>query len=387
LPGSKIGILGSGQLGRMLAMAARHMGYKVHVYSPDRDTPCSPVVDREFVGGYEDLDQIREFARSVDLITFEFENVPHETAMVCAEHAVVRPDGRVLHIAQNRSREKNFLAENGIPTAPFFLVDSDDSVKAAGEKVGFPGILKTASFGYDGKGQVKVNSQDMLGKAFEELKRQTCVYEGFVSFDKELSVVAARNGRGEFAAFPVFENTHADHILDVTVCPAEISPEISQAAVATAKKIVDALEVVGLLTVEYFLSRNGSLVVNELAPRTHNSGHLTLNAAVTSQFEQQVRAITGLCLGSAELLKPAAMANILGHWWENGEPDWNGALRDKRVKLHLYGKAEPRKGRKMGHLTVCGETVAAAGEAVVRARQLLGGETKMSGKLASGRFI
>ncbi len=371
LPGATLGVLGSGQLGRMFTIAARRLGYRVHVYSPDTDTPAGQVGDAEYVAAYENLDRVRDFARGVSVVTFEFENVPSPTSRAAAELAPVRPDGEVLHLTQQRLREKNFLQSHGFPVTPFRQINALADLEAAARDLGLPAVLKTASFGYDGKGQQKLKSAAELPEAFARLNGAEGIYEAFVDFEKEISVVAARTVDGEFAAFPVFENAHANHILDVTFAPAAIPDELSREAVKLAQGILEALNVVGLVTVELFVTRDGRLLVNELAPRTHNSGHLTIDACVTCQFEQQLRAVCGLPLGSTELRRPAAMANLLGDIWlaAGGQPDWSAALRDPLVKLHLYGKAEPRAGRKMGHLTATGATVE---EAVARVRAARG---------------
>ena len=371
LPGATLGVLGSGQLGRMLALAARELGYRVVVFSPESDSPAGQVADVEFACDYGDLDKIREFARLVRVVTFEFENVPSATTRAAAEIVPVRPDGQVLHLTQHRLREKTFLQEHGFPVTPFRRIGSLADLEAAARELGLPAVLKTASFGYDGKGQVKLHDAAQLPAAWAALHGAEGIYEAFVDFSKELSVVAARTAGGEFAAFPVFENTHANHILDVTFAPAAIAPDLARQACELAAGILEQLDVVGLLTVEMFLTRAGKLLVNELAPRTHNSGHLTIDACVTSQFEQQLRAVCGLPLGSTELREPAAMANLLGDVWRGGEPDWAAALSDPRVKLHLYGKAQPRPGRKMGHLTATGATTDEAVRRVRAARERL----------------
>jgi len=378
LPGAALGVLGSGQLGRMFALAGRNLGYRVHVYSPDSDTPAGQVGDVEVAASYEDLDRVREFARAVEVVTFEFENVPSATSRACAEIVPVRPDGEVLHVTQHRLREKTFLQSNGFPVTPFRRITSLAALQDAARELGLPAVLKTASFGYDGKGQQMLRAAEELPSAFATLQGAEGIFEAFVNFTKEISVIAARTGEGQCAAFPVFENTHANHILDVTSAPAVLTPVQAQQAGDLARGILEALKVVGLLTVEMFLTREGRLLVNELAPRTHNSGHLTIDACVTSQFEQQLRAVCGLPLGSAELRRPAAMANLLGDVWirAGGTPDWAAALCDPDIKLHLYGKAEPRSGRKMGHLTAMAETVEEAVRKVRAARSRLEGWTK-----------
>ena len=373
LPGSTIGVLGSGQLGRMFALAARELGYRILIYSPDNDTPAGQIGDQEFAYAYEDLDRIREFARQVQVVTFEFENVPAASTAAAAEFVPVRPDGRVLHVTQNRLREKTFLDGNGFPVTPFRRIKTRADLNEAVAGLGLPAVLKTADFGYDGKGQIKLTAADQLDAAWNGLRGAEGIYEAWVSFAQEISVVGARTLRGEFAAFPVFSNTHVDHILDVTIAPAPLETRLEKQAVDLASGILAKLDVVGLLTVEMFVTTNGQLLVNELAPRTHNSGHLTIDACVTSQFEQQVRAVCGLPLGSTALRQPAAaMANLLGHLWAKGEPNWVAALEDPQVKLHLYGKAQARIGRKMGHLTITGTTTQDCVERVLRARERLG---------------
>ena len=370
-PGATLGVLGGGQLGRMFAIAARRLGYRIHIFCPEADSPAAPVADRTFVAPYEDLDQVRAFARTVDVVTFEFENVPSATSDACSEVVPVRPAGRVLHITQQRLREKGFLRDHGFPVTPFRAIHSLEDLVSATRELGLPGVLKTASFGYDGKGQRTLRSATELSEAFTGLGGTEGIYEAFVDFAQEVSVVGARTVEGQFAAFPVFENVHAHHILDVTVSPARITPELEAAARELSRGILEALDVVGLLTVELFVTRDGRLIVNELAPRTHNSGHLTLDACVTCQFEQQVRAVCGLPLGSTELKQPAAMANLLGDVWNGGPPRWDQALSNPRLKLHLYGKASPRPGRKMGHITATADSPEAAIEAVRQARSSL----------------
>ncbi|HVG06289.1 MAG TPA: 5-(carboxyamino)imidazole ribonucleotide synthase [Thermoanaerobaculia bacterium] len=371
LPGATVGVLGSGQLGRMFAIAARRMGYRVHTFSPEYDTPTGQVADREIRAAYDDLDAVREFARGVSVVTFEFENVPAATAEAAAEHAEVRPGGTVLHTTQNRLREKGFLTGSGFPVAPFAAVRSAEELRRALEEIGCPAVLKTADWGYDGKGQVKIGGVAEADSAWESLKTGEAILEDFVDFEREVSVVAARGTDGSFAHFGVLANDHRNHILDITVAPAPVPPEVEREAVEIARGILEGLGVVGVLCVEMFLTREGRLLVNELAPRPHNSGHLTFDACVTSQFEQQLRAICGLPLGSTELLRPAAMANLLGDLWSGGEPDWAAACRFPEVKLHLYGKAVARPGRKMGHLTALAPTPEEARALVIAARAAL----------------
>ncbi len=371
LPGSTLGILGSGQLGRMLALEARAMGYRVGTLSPDVDSPTGQVADTAVISSYDDLDAVARFARSVDVVTFEFENVSSAAAETAAQFAPVRPAGKVLHIAQNRSREKRFLLDEGFPVTPFAQVTNLAELEAGLKVVGCPAVLKTAGLGYDGKGQVRISSPEEAPAAWERLGSSVGVLEAFVRFEKEISVVAARGLDGSFAHYGVFENRHRNHVLDLTLAPGEVKSSVAVQAVQIVSGILAALEVVGVLCVELFVEEGGGLLVNELAPRPHNSGHLTVNASTTSQFEQQLRAVCGLPLGSTQQLRPAAMANLLGDLWEEGEPDWAAAAAVPGVSLHLYGKARARPGRKMGHLTALAETLPEAEARVLEARAAL----------------
>ena len=373
LPGAVVGVLGSGQLGRMLALAAGRLGYRVHTYSPESDSPTGHVADAEIVGSYDDVEALRRFADGVDVVTFEFENVPSASAAAIAERALVRPDGSVLHTTQHRGREKGFLSRAGLPVAPYALVDSLDDLRAALARLGLPAILKTASFGYDGKGQARIDRAEDAVAAWDRLGRQPAVLEAFVDFERELSVVAARGVDGRIAHYGVIENTHARHILDVSVAPARVPPHVERDALGIARAALEALDVVGVLCVELFLTRDGRVLVNELAPRTHNSGHLTIDACATSQFEQQLRAVCGLPLGATDLVRPAAMANLLGDLWQDGEPRWADALARPGIRLHLYGKRDAKPGRKMGHLTALADTPEDAAALVREARTALTG--------------
>ncbi len=371
LPNSTIGVFGSGQLGRMFAIEARKMGYRVATFSPKSDTPTGQVADYEISADYGDLDEVEKFARSVDVVTFEFENVPSKTIETAARFVEVHPKGEVLHTTQNRLREKTFLARNGFPVVNFrFVKTLADLEKAVGE-IGVPCVLKTAGFGYDGKGQTKINSLDEIEQAFANLNNREAVLEAFVEFEKEVSVVCARDKRGNFADYGVIENEHENHILDVSFAPAIVSEKVFKEAIEIARNVAETFDYVGTLCVEFFLTKDEKLIINELAPRPHNSGHLTFDACVTSQFEQQLRAVCGLPLGSTEFYRPAAMANLLGDLWQNGEPNWINALKFPNVKLHLYGKGETRIGRKMGHLTAVGETAADAVKTVRKARTII----------------
>ena len=370
-PGAALGVLGSGQLGRMFAIAARRMGYRVHTFSPAEDSPTGQVADVEVIAPYEDLDALRTFARGVEVVTFEFENVPIEALDAIEALVPVRPSGAALHIAQQRAREKTFLADRGIPTAPFARAANLDELWDAVARVGTPAVIKTAAFGYDGKGQHKVTTPADIEHIWTAIGHQEAVVEKFIDLQAEISVVAARGVTGEIAEYQAFENRHHNHILDLTTTPAAVAPAILAQASEVVRDILHALQYVGVLCVEFFVSTDGALLVNELAPRPHNSGHLTIDASLTSQFEQQVRAITGLPLGSPEIPRPAAMANLLGDLWGDGEPNWAAACRLTDVKLHLYGKAVARPGRKMGHLTASARTVHEAQDRVLAARDAL----------------
>lgn len=370
-PGATIGVLGSGQLGRMFAIAARRMGYRVHTYSPDDDTPTGQVADREWQASYDDLDNVREFARGVAVVTFEFENIPSATVLAATEFAPVRPSGEVLYVTQHRLREKRFLCKHGFPVVPFEAVRSLEDLSTAIGKIGLPAVLKTAGWGYDGKGQSKLTKADDAAAAWQRLSTNEAVLEAFVDFDCEVSVIAARGLDGKMADFGVIHNAHVNHILDVSVAPADVPPEVEREAVRIAYGVLEALGVVGVLCVEFFVARDGRLMINELAPRPHNSGHLTFDGCVTSQFEQQLRAICGLPLGATSLLRPVAMANLLGDLWQAGIPQWSAACAFPSVKLHLYGKEQSRPGRKMGHLTAMADSPMDARRTVVAARNAL----------------
>jgi len=372
LPGSTIGVLGGGQLGRMFAMAARRLGYRVHTLAPDHDTPTGQIADVEINASYDDMDAVRAFAQAVDVVTFEFENVSAQAVAEAERYAIVRPNGRSLAVAQHRLKEKSFLVEQGLPVAPFAPVRHEGDLAAAAGIAGCPSILKTATSGYDGKGQIKIEKSADLAAAWDALGRREAVLEAFVDLEREISVIGARGAGGEWSHFGPIENAHARHILDVSVTPASVSDAAAAMAVEVVRRIMEALDFVGILCVEFFIARDGRLLINELAPRPHNSGHLTFDACRTSQFEQQLRAVCGLPLGSPDMLQPAAaMANLLGDLWEGGEPNWAAALALPDVKLHLYGKSSPRPGRKMGHVTVLAGSPEEARTRVLQARRAL----------------
>ena len=371
LPGGIVGVIGGGQLGRMLAIAARRMGFRVHTFEPQPDSPAGQLCDVEVNASYENTERLEAFAHAVDVVTFEFENIPIFAIDRIAAIKPVRPSGNVLHICQNREREKTFLRSNGIPCAPFEVVDSATSLASAIAKIGTPSVLKTADFGYDGKGQRKLTGGEDAQEVWQQFGAPRGVLEKWIPFQAELSVVCARGFDGEVVPFPVSENQHTHHILDMSIVPARFPEPVLDAARKLAARITTALDVVGLLAVELFLTPSGELLVNELAPRPHNSGHFTFDACVTSQFEQQLRAVCGLPLGSSDLLRPVVMWNLLGDLWADGEPDWASLLRDPRAKLHLYGKSDPRPGRKMGHVCVMADSVDEALDAIAEIKRRL----------------
>ncbi len=386
-PGSTIGVLGSGQLGRMLAMEARRMGYRLHTFSPERNSPTGQIADREVSAAYDDREALRAFTQELDALTFEFENVPSLAAEIAeAEGVLVRPAGPILHAAQNRLREKTLLTQAGLPVTPYRAVSSLAELEKATREIGFPAILKTAAFGYDGKGQTRLDSDAQAEAAWQALGGQACVLEAQVNFEREVSLVAARGAHGDFSAYSLVENRHVNHILDVTIAPVEVEPVVAGEAETLARQLCEYLGLVGVLCIEFFLlpepqvdrvaaasesQSRGRLLINEIAPRPHNSGHWTIEGAVTSQFEQQLRTVCGLAPGSTEQLRPAAILNLLGDLWHDGEPDWQSLLAYANVKLHLYGKLEPRPGRKMGHLTVTAATTEEALETGLAARAAL----------------
>ncbi|OUW16638.1 MAG: 5-(carboxyamino)imidazole ribonucleotide synthase [Opitutales bacterium TMED158] len=356
-PGKTIGILGGGQLGRMTGQAARELGYGFVVFEPGGQCPAGQVADREINADYADEDALARFADSVDVVTYEFENVNVSALDSLKERVPVYPNPNVLRICQNREREKTFLRESGFPHAPFAVIESASDLENALRTIGKPSVLKTADFGYDGKGQLKIDAQSTESAAdiWSRFDGDRAVLEGWMEFDLEISVIVAISSSGEVSAFPVAENIHTNHILDFSIVPARMSEAIAEEAVKLATAIAQKLDVIGLIGVELFVLKDGSLAVNEMAPRPHNSGHYTMDACHTSQFEQFVRAVCGLPLGSPQLDRSVAMVNILGDAWQGKEPDF-AALLQQGAKLHLYGKAEPRVGRKMGHFNVLGES-------------------------------
>jgi 5-(carboxyamino)imidazole ribonucleotide synthase len=346
-----IGILGGGQLGRMTALAAASLGYRCHIFCPDADAPAVQVTALHTQAAYEDEAALAGFAEAVDLITFEFENIPLSAAEVLAERVTMRPGPEILKICQNRLREKDFCRSVKVPTARYAEVGGPDSLARVVRDIGLPCVLKTAELGYDGKGQAMISAESDLEAAWRTMAgarpEALGIVETFVDFTVEISVIVARSADGSCRSYPVVENQHREHILDQTIVPARIAEPLAQRAEAIARHLAEEIQLVGLLAIEMFVTAENEVLVNELAPRPHNSGHWTLDACITSQFEQFVRAIAGLPLGSTERLRDAVMKNLLGEDVEG----WREILSEPAAKLHLYGKAEVRPGRKMGHVT------------------------------------
>jgi 5-(carboxyamino)imidazole ribonucleotide synthase len=347
-PGATIGILGGGQLGRMSAMAAARLGYRCHVFAPDADSPGMQIAAATTVADYGDEDALRRFAGAVDVVTFEFENVPAETLAALAPLAPCRPGVDVLSVCQDRLAEKAFLGRAGVPVAPWRAVRSPEELRAAVAAVGLPAVLKTTRLGYDGRGQAVLRRAGDAEAAFDRLQPKPLVLEAFVPFRAEVSAIVARGADGALAVFDAVENRHRDHILDMSLAPARVPEEVAAAARGHAARVATALGLVGVLALEMFLLPDGALLGNEIAPRPHNSGHWTIDACVASQFEQHVRAIAGLPLADPARHHDAVMRNLVG---PAGLAAWPGIVRRGRSAAHLYGKAEARPGRKLGHAT------------------------------------
>jgi 5-(carboxyamino)imidazole ribonucleotide synthase len=374
LPPASLGVIGGGQLGRMFIQAAQRMGYRAGVLSDTEDSPAAQVAHWTVVGPLDHLRTIQAFADRAEAVTVEFENVSAPALRWLERRRPVRPGWRTVWVCQNRLREKRFLVEHQIPHAPWCPVRSEAELKSTVAAVGLPLILKTAASGYDGKGQVLVSSTTALAEAWDSLGCAPCVAEAWIEFMAEVSVVVARGADGRAGCYPIALNHHERHILDTTLMPAPVGPVVALEARRWALAAAQALGTVGVLTVEFFLTAEGRLLVNEMAPRPHNSGHLTIEAAHSSQFEQQVRALCGLPLGSTDLVMSAAMANLLGDLWEEagGEPRWDAALAlDPGISLHLYGKRTPAPGRKMGHMTALDRVPESALDRALAARRAL----------------
>ena len=376
LPPATLGMLGGGQLGRFFVIAAHELGYRVVVLDPDAQSPAGRIADQHLVAAYDDPDALNRMAESCVAVTTEFENVPADSLAYLSKFLPVRPSAEAVAISQNRSAEKGFLKQHRFPHAPYADVRSETDIAQADAGL-FPGILKVARFGYDGKGQVRVKSREEALLAFRQMKYEPCVLEQMLPLDYEVSVVLSRDETGRMKCFPVAENSHRHGILDVSIVPARTSGCMAGDAQELAEGIAQEMGYVGTLAVEFFVVR-GQLVVNEIAPRPHNSGHYSIDACITNQFEQQVRTLAGLPLGEARAHSVAVMVNLLGDLWylqdphHSHEPDWAQLLAVPNLKLHLYGKHHARPGRKMGHFTVSGSDPRLVLESALAARRLLG---------------
>ncbi|MEO5691533.1 MAG: 5-(carboxyamino)imidazole ribonucleotide synthase [Usitatibacter sp.] len=371
LPGATLGLLGGGQLGRMFTVAARTLGYRVTVLDPDPLSPAAEFATGHLNTEYTDPASLAELARTCAAVTTEFENAPADALDAIAAKTVVRPRGSSVAVAQDRRREKAFFADRGFAMGAWAIIGSADDIDRALLRVNLPALLKTARFGYDGKGQARINSRAELEKNFAAWNFVPCVLEELLALELEVSVVLARSESGKIAVFPLAENRHAGGILDVTIAPARVPDAMAREAADIAARLATALDYVGVLAVEMFVV-GGKLLVNEMAPRPHNSGHYTMDACRTSQFEQQVRVLCGLPLGDPSQHTPAVMVNLLGDAWRGTDPDWSAVLKHPGAHLHLYGKREARPGRKMGHVTICEATVERSLEVAMEIRRALG---------------
>jgi 5-(carboxyamino)imidazole ribonucleotide synthase len=372
LPGNTLGMLGGGQLGRMFVIAARTMGYEVIVLDPDANSPAGKMASFHLEAAYSDRDALDYLAQHCAAISTEFENIPADTLEYLAQFLPVHPSASALRIAQNRVLEKDFFSTLGLNTATYLAIDSKADIEAA-KSFEFPAILKTATLGYDGKGQVICESFDELCAIYEKIGGRACVLEKKINLIREVSVVLCRSESGVIDWFPVAENEHLNGILDISVAPAELSRDMTDEVTQAACRIADGLDYCGVLAVEFFISAEGQVLVNEMAPRPHNSGHYTLDACETSQFEQQVRMMCGLAAGSSRQHTPVAMWNILGDIWpQDGTPEWNEVIQQASAKLHLYGKTEARAGRKMGHINCLASDTSAARQLLTRIKLKLG---------------
>jgi 5-(carboxyamino)imidazole ribonucleotide synthase len=367
-PGSVLGILGGGQLGRMFAMSAHAMGYQVAVLDPDSNSPAGAISEHHIQADYEDEKALDQLIALCGSISTEFENVPSKVMEYLEAKVQGYPPANAVAIAQNRMKEKTFFLDNGIATTPFISVESVDDLDNV--DLNFPCILKTAKFGYDGKGQVVCKTVVDAKKGFQ-LLNMPCILEQMVALEREVSVILARGVDSEIAYFPIAENVHKNGILDTTTVPANINSDLEQQIKTLAYNVATAINYVGVLAIEFFISKTGKVMVNEMAPRPHNSGHYTMNACHTSQFEQQVRAMAHLPLGDTTLVCPTVMLNILGDSWKNGEPDWKAILNIDNVFLHLYGKKQARNGRKMGHINVLADSAENVSKKVVKLKPKL----------------
>lgn len=349
LPGQTIGIIGGGQLGRMMALSAKEMGYKIAVLDPTPNSPCGQVSDIEITAEYSNIEAIKQLAQVSDVITYEFENIDVNALEYLDEHSYLPQGSELLKLTRNRLTEKTAIQNLGIKVAPFRLVENDEQFSEAVKAIGLPAVLKTTTGGYDGKGQVVLRTEEDFVEALELVKKQQCILEGWVPFEKELSIIVARNSNGEVSTFPIAENVHINQILHTSTVPANTSNFVIETAENYAKKVASSFHLVGVLAIELFVTEDEQVYINELAPRPHNTGHYTMEAVETSQFKQHIRAVCNLPLGNTELLKPVVMVNILG---EHVEEVLNVMQNDSTLNVHLYGKEESKKGRKMGHINI-----------------------------------
>lgn len=371
LPGATLGVLGGGQLGRMFTLAAISMGYRVVVLDPDPHSPAGHIADQHIQASYQDHAALQMLGDECTVITTEFENVPAESMEFLQRFCKVRPNAEAVRIAQDRIREKTRLQELGLPTAPFVAIYEAADLDEAVAGLTAPLLLKTASMGYDGKGQVQVGDLAEAQAAFSQLGDKPCVLEEMVDLEREISVILVRATDGTIAIYPVGENVHRNGILDTTIVPAAITADVASEATGMARRLADAMDYCGVLAVEFFCTRQGDLLINEIATRPHNSGHYTVDACATSQFEQQVRVMCGMPPGDASLHSPVVMTNLLGDIWSAGEPAWQVILGQPQAHLHLYGKSEARPGRKMGHFNYLADSTSAALEQVAGIRKAL----------------
>ena len=370
-PGATLGIFGGGQLGAMFLAAAHRMGYRTIVFCPQIDAPAAKLAHRAIIADYDDVPAVETFTKACEAVTTEFENVPSEALAHAAQHTLVRPSAHVLSIASHRLEERAFLKTHHFPTSAHRPAATAQEAVEAARQIGLPMVLKTATTGYDGKGQARITDLSQIPDAWQSLKASKVLCEAWVPYERELSVLVARNDSGQTQSFGPIENCHSHHILDLSIVPANLDPSVCQAARQLAIDIAHALNLEGLICVEMFLMPDGGILVNELAPRPHNSGHLTIEACHVSQFEQQVRALAGLPLAPMKLRCPAAMVNLLGDLWQSAAPQWHSVLQTTGAALHLYGKSQPRPGRKMGHITVVANTAEQARNRALTARHSL----------------
>lgn len=367
LPGKTIGVLGGGQLGRMSILAGRRMGYNFIVYDPSPDATAARVADQHICASYDDFSALEQFVSLVDVITLEFENISLAAIAFLEKYKTVFPSSKILKVCQNRIAEKAFFQENQFECVKSVTVSSEVELAKALSDFVSPCVLKSSMLGYDGKGQIKIEDPQSADtrELWAELNAVSAILEEWIDLASECSVICARNELGSLKAFPVALNYHEAHILQSSRVPSGLTPELEDKVMSIALEIATLFELVGLLAVEFFITKEGRVLVNEMAPRPHNSGHYTLDACVTSQFEQHIRAVCGLPLGSTELLRPAVMVNLLGELWDKGEPDWAALLQDPQLKLHLYGKGEARRGRKMGHISILAQDIQVAEDEVL----------------------